>query len=210
MTKSQFLINTAATEYLENCRFELWMGIIGPDEFLGRLVSLRALCVPNSAVWRYCQKLLEYEDLTEDLTAPDDWPNDPEQEAENAGAPLVKSRSSFADGTDDEEPIFIHFIPSMQSGLSSWEFHKGDADPFPTVPHGHSLKHRKRKLDPYRGFVYELGKQVDRVKRDCTVALWNDRMFRRFAREAIEHFVGSRPGWKWKVREPMRLPRNRR
>jgi hypothetical protein len=206
MTKSRFLNNTAATEYLENCRFELWMGIIGPDEFLGRLLSLRALCIPTSAVWHYCQKLLEFEDLA----APEDWPRRSEQEIENAGAPLAKSKSSFAGDADDEEPHFIHFIPSIQSGLNSWEFHKGDADPFPTVPHGHFLKHKKKKLDPYRGFVYELGKQVDRVRRDCTVALWNDRMFRRFAREAIEHFMGSNPRWRWDVREPRRLPRIRR
>lgn len=205
MRERNYLTNDAANEYLECCRFSLWMGILGPSEFLGRLNALKALCRPQSPIWNHCAVIAEFEGCVQD----DDWGDRDIAEIERVGLENTRSIKVYSD-PEGGEPLIMQFIPSVSSGLGAWEFHKGDADPHPSVPHGHDRANDKRKLDPYLGYISFLGRQTGRVKRDSTVALWNDRAFRQFAREALEHFMSARPGWRWRVANPMRLPRARK
>jgi hypothetical protein len=121
-----------------------------------------------------------------------------------------KKPTRLVRGTDDDgNPTILYFIPAVVTGLSGWEFHKGDPDPFPSVPHGHGVNDSRRKLDPYRGFTYFKGSQIGRVPRKMSVALWNDLTFRQFATEALHQFINRNPNWRWRVRDPFRLPSRR-
>lgn len=105
----------------------------------------------------------------------------------------VKAEAETSSAPEPPTPDRLELCSQPGHGLrSSWEFHKGDADPYPAVPHGHGRQGKRTqnwpKLDPYRGFVYDKsGAQVDREPRRAIVALWNDPKFRNFAREALLH-----------------------
>jgi hypothetical protein len=175
--------------------------------FLGRLSSLRAMSDPHSPQWQHSTLLLRVEDWGEE----DDWGDDKEQPAGgDERRPTDGNRSQVVWGEDGYGgPIIIQFIPAVSTGLSDWQFRKGDPDPFPSVPHGHRIADIRRKLDPYRGFTYLKGWQDGRVSRASTIALWNDTAFRQFAHEAIYHFVAQHPHWNWMGRDPFKLPRRR-
>ena len=105
-------------------------------------------------------------------------------------------------------PDWVRFIPR---GLPEWEFHKGDPDPLPSVPHGHYKGKALPKLDPYLGWVCGAQrKQLDRLPKEQTRALWNDAQYRDFASAALTHFIRENPRWSgWRVGNPLRLPRRR-
>lgn len=106
----------------------------------------------------------------------------------------------------------IHFIPGGAIGhLKKWTFHKGDVDPYPSVPHGHWEGHPFPKLDPYLGWVCEAKqRKAHRLPKSDTRALWNDDRFRAFAAAALVHFIAEQPWHEFRVRHPMRLPRRYR
>ncbi|MEK5442573.1 hypothetical protein [Fredinandcohnia sp. FSL W7-1320] len=94
----------------------------------------------------------------------------------------------------------------------NWEFHKGDADPNPSIPHGHGIggKYNKYKLDSYRGQIYDNnGAFKTREKREFIIGLWNNEKFRSFAKEAIDHFIQNNPKYKMRVKKPKVLPKKR-
>jgi len=99
--------------------------------------------------------------------------------------------------------FFVSGVPEARR----WEFHQYDRDYFPSIPHGHR-KGSIRKLDAYRGWVYERADQVERESRKLIIALWNDNKFREFARKAILFYMSEYPRFLWRVRQPLRLPRH--
>ena len=50
---------------------------------------------------------------------------------------------------------FIRFRPKVSIKKMYWEFHKGDEDYNPSVPHGHALD-GKYKLELWSGKIYEI------------------------------------------------------
>ena len=76
-----------------------------------------------------------------------------------------------------------------------WEFHKGDADINPSVPHGHSLD-GKYKLELWSGAIYEVstGKLWGTVKAKEMSALYRLPGFREFVRECRDEYVKQHPG----------------
>ena len=103
----------------------------------------------------------------------------------------------------------LQLVVRNDKELHRWEFHIGDADPEPSVPHGHDLKDSNRKLDVYHGYVYRKGKYESRVSRKATIRLWNDSKFRDMPQRAIDHFISNNPNYKFSVSRPRRLPRIR-
>ena len=47
------------------------------------------------------------------------------------------------------------YRPSYKIQNTLWEFHKGDCDDFPSVPHGHAIDKRNLKLSLWDGGIYE-------------------------------------------------------
>jgi hypothetical protein len=101
------------------------------------------------------------------------------------------------------------FTLAAQPGLSQWTFYQADPDFFPSIPHGHLLSEKRKKLDAYLGWIYRDGKPFGREPRWKTIALWNDEGFRLFASMAIGYYRHQFPGHHWRVPDPGRLPRRR-
>lgn len=196
----EYLERIAAQEFLDLCRISYFEGIIGRYEFMSRMRAVLSLAEPNSGVFRYAKKLIEQENWEAECKW-DRW-----RQGDGRGFEGDDIRSQEA---DDQSSIF-YFVSKSTMGFSrKWVFHKGDADPDPSVPHGHDYNDDRRKLHAYRGFVYFQGEPDGREPRDAIVRLWNNPGFRIFAYEAIKHFVNARPDWVWD-RNPLTLPTVRR
>lgn len=76
-----------------------------------------------------------------------------------------------------------------------WEFHKGDADINPSVPHGHSLD-GKYKLELWSGAIYEIstGKLWGTAKMKEMSTLYRLPGFREFVMECRDEYVKLHPG----------------
>ena len=203
-----YLNHSAANSYLGVCRESLFLGLIGHDIFLARMSVLREICRPKDPHWQYADQLLRVEQWGEERR----WEDEKEHESEvsNRSSDTNETRVIWSDHDgDDDEPIILQLIPAHATGLNAWEFHKGDADPHPSIPHAHRRSDDKRKLDAFLGFIYLKGAPDGREQRESIVKLWNDKKFRIFAEEAIRHFFQQNPHWHWRVRNPFRLPRTR-
>lgn len=203
-----YLNQSAANLYLGLCRESLFLGLIGHDIFLARMCALREMCRPEGHHWKYADQLLRVEQWGEARI----WEAETEHESEisSRSSDNSETRVIWSDHDDDDgEPIILQLIPAYATGLSAWEFHKGDADPHPSIPHAHQRSNDKRKLDAFLGFIYLKGAPDGREQRELIVKLWNDKKFRIFAEEAIRHFFQQNPHWHWRVRYPFRLPRIR-
>ena len=199
----KYLNQVAASAYMGLCRESLYIGLIGMDTFLTRIGALRQMCDPESQIWHYANSLLKSEDWGEDPS----WLCSAEVDGKE-GKDVVGRDNKKRAYCDD--PEILLFMPVSGTGLQDWEFHKGDPDPQPSVPHGHRYKKGPQKLDPYLGYIYSKGAQISRVPRDPIIRLWNLKKFREFALEAIEHYSQQNPHWRWRVARPTRLPKSRK
>ncbi len=82
------------------------------------------------------------------------------------------------------------YRPSYKVQNTLWEFHKGDYDDFPSVPHGHAIDKRNLKLSLWDGGIYE---GTDRIPIAYVSAkemkkLSTDRRFSAFVREARQAY----------------------
>ena len=72
-----------------------------------------------------------------------------------------------------------------------WLFHKGDADFFPSVPHGHD---GKLKLSTVNGAIYNAhGEKVDHISSKDMKRLKTNPKFKKFAIEHIQWYRASYP-----------------
>ena len=78
-----------------------------------------------------------------------------------------------------------------------WEFHKGDNDDHPSVPHGHS-QDGKYKLQLWNGLIYEIqtGQVRYKAKRKEMTALYNYPGFLDFVNECRAEYVNRNPAIK--------------
>ncbi|RAP74377.1 hypothetical protein DL346_20055 [Paenibacillus montanisoli] len=74
-----------------------------------------------------------------------------------------------------------------------WMFHQYDVDPFPSVPHGHSIEPMNRyKLDVNTGEVYDNNRKVvGRADRKELRLLKSDRKFKALAARAREFHLSG-------------------
>ena len=202
-----YLTHSASNLYLGVCRESMFLGLIGHDTFLARMYALREMCRPGDHLWQYADHILRIEQWSEERS----WVAEAHHETENCSHDndRTESRIVWSDHDSDDEPVILALIPAHATGLSTWEFHKGDADPFPSIPHAHQRSNDKRKLDAFIGFIYLRCEPDGRESRESIVRLWNDNKFRLFAKEAIGHFFLQNPQWRWRVPFPFRLPRGR-
>lgn len=112
----------------------------------------------------------------------------------------------------DKKPI-LAFHPSVNGILGSkWRFNQYDRDHFPSIPHGHLYTKNKVKLDSYRGYTFDTSannKPLQREKKKFIVNLWNDDKFRAFALNQINFYIVNYPNYKWRTKNPLRIPRKR-
>lgn len=204
----KYLSPRAAADLLYIIRLSLFADLASWTETMDRLLALHTMCPPKNSTRTVVERILSL----------NEWPQEENwEEGEIASESDVQGhgtpRSTWEHGDDidiDDEPGFLYFYPGSQTGLAKWEFRPFDADPYPSVPHGHWEARDRPKLDPYLGWVYDRTKQVRREPKKKIIALWNDRTFRRFALETIRFHLEHFPYHKdWRVENPLRLPRRR-
>lgn len=199
------LTNTGAQLYLSTSQVTLACGALSWDEYLLRLRFVRDCGEPDTLEARFAADILRREGLETE----DEWQDtapDPLAEAEGP----KESAVSISDSRGIFQPPILHFIAAASTGLHRWKFNQGDTDYFPSIPHGHSQSSRRRKLDAYRGWIYQEDRQIGREPRWKFIALWNDEKFRAFAHAAIQHYLIAYPRFEWRVPYPLRLPRRRK
>jgi hypothetical protein len=199
--RSQVRLSSAAADvYLATSSCALALGVISWNQYALRLKFLRDNVEANSNQGKILADFFG----TQEATLEDDWPYGESQDLVDE----VDESDSRLTGTDEEDD-FLYFCPRDKTGLTDWEFHLGDADYFPSIPHGHSKSKKPCKLDAYRGWIYKSEKQIGREDRCKIIALWNDERFRAMAACAIDYYLSTFPNFHWRVGDPRRLPRRR-
>jgi len=163
---------------------------------------LRFLIDNTDPELRYANLLGEREDEEEDEEAPE-WP------LGERPAVLEDRRASEIRVIGAGRFPMVQFMPGADTGLTTWEFHIGDMDPYPSIPHGHE---GKKKLDAYQGWVWRGDNRESREERWKIIALWNDNKFRDFAIRSIKNYryvYQDWDGWPAGI-APLRLPRKRK
>jgi hypothetical protein len=193
------LTAAAADMYLVTSGFALAIGILSWDQYLLRLRFTRKNAEPTSLQANAADHLL----VSENSDNEEEWPlGQPEQSG-------FETDPSDSQVSEDADTGLLHFCAAGRTGLSHWFFHQGDPDFFPSIPHGHRVSGKRKKLDAYRGWIYREDQQAGREPRWKIIALWNDEKFRAFASTAIAYYLAAFPGYQWRVPNPMRLPRLR-
>jgi hypothetical protein len=98
------------------------------------------------------------------------------------------------------------YRPPFQMNRMHWEFHSYDADPFPSVPHGHSVD-SLHKLNPHSGDIYNGKKVCGTIKKKEYDRLWRDPRFNKYVEAAKQYreqnekkaHLRSKLGHKWRV-----------
>jgi hypothetical protein len=208
----RYLSRRAALAFLQTSKLSYLFGLLDWSIFLDRLVALNQMCGPNDPSGQTANRIL----MIEGWDTQSNWSDDNCSRQDDGGEHLTASTGSkptgffpIADNSDDDEIIYF-FMPSINTGLSNWEFHQADDDFSPSIPHGHWNGNHQPKLDPYLGWVYKNSEQIRRVRRKDIIALWNEPDFRELARIAIEYYISHYPKYGgWRVSNPRRLPRHR-
>lgn len=177
---------------------EYRFGYISLNEYSLRLINLYHLSNKSEVVKSYITELFNIENLDEfeyeDLETNDSLiliKNGDDQLQEHN---LLKSENEI-----------LHYITKSTGKISKWHFIIGDADYFPSIPHGHSVKNRNIKLDSYLGYFYNVSNKGTKVfvagreNRQYIIDLWNDKSFRSFARDHINWYLITFPNYKWRV-----------
>lgn len=208
----KYLSDIAARELLWAVRANFSAGFVSWTETLDRLVALHDMARPGSSTQIFAVRLLRLEGWPIDT----DWgseSNEPSRQADDEEATssqILRMPRKDNPGSGEDSSIDWVYFASSVSGLQEWEFHQYDADPHPSVPHGHKRTSHRWKLDAYQGWVYLRSRQDHRSPRWKIVALWNDRKFRAFALDSIQYHLDNHPHHRdWPVINPRRLPRRR-
>lgn len=189
------LFAAAIEDYLELCHLSWEAGLLSLQEWLDRLRFLRSM-IPLDDPSRP-----DIDALMADILLAAE-----EEEA------VVLPNPSFASTECNPPPDdgMLHFNPDANTGLSKYFFLIGDPDDEPSIPHGHFKRQKQPKLDPYLGRVYKNKLLVWTEPKAYISALWNDAKWRVWAKNAIIAYMTSFPKHRWRVRNPLRLPRKRR
>lgn len=214
------LTTQASNDYLKAIELSLKMGIISFEEFMQRLFILYQITNEHSFInQRSKSRLIGYQKSQLGISSEEVEPNlyisqRPEEEIffESEHNKFEKELASceILNHKLPNESNKFSLLTDSKGKISQWEFHKGDADPNPSVPHGHSVKVKKYKnykLNPYTGFIYNKKKIVLEEDNAFLIDLWNDDNFRQFVSEALNHFKTSNP--KYRLKQPTKLPEKR-
>lgn len=139
------------------------------------------------------------------LASPDDRARDPRRglderlERQEAGQSDASGTTSSVEEPkeDDSADQWTHLVV-----LNKWVFTIGDADCYPSVPHGHLQRKTNPwpKLNPYTGGVFVGPHQEDKNRRLSRVEmqmLWNDEEFLCFCHSQIDWYSRFAPQYRF-------------
>ncbi|MCM3729887.1 hypothetical protein M3226_30655 [Neobacillus cucumis] len=99
------------------------------------------------------------------------------------------------------------YCPPFEMNRMKWTFHSYDADPFPSVPHGHSVN-SSHKLQVHTGDIYK-GKVVcGKITKKEYKRLWDDPNFIKYVKIAEQHYENEKKNTirRARVRHKWRIP----
>ena len=142
-----------------------------------------------------------------------------EIDSEEVDNEIIHSKElRFIDMHKDSNILHL-YQTNVKGKKCKWEFYESDADPYPSVPHGHGIQETKLRLDPYRRIIFKKQKSLEKINyedKKFIKALWNDDNFRDYARRAINNFISSGKvgkNYNWKgirgILNPLRLPKKK-
>ncbi|RYF86207.1 MAG: hypothetical protein EON98_04365 [Chitinophagaceae bacterium] len=190
---------------LSNIEFEF--RLISLHDYHTRLLTLYNLTDFNPAVIELIVDNMQFE------------PDRIEYESDEVGDEALRGLTSNGTTSDfhneDDRDNALEYITQRPGKYSKWAIRAGDPDYFPSIPHGHSVKNDKIKLDCYLGYIYNVADNakkrnvIDREHRTYIIDLWNDDSFRTVAMRAIDWYMDTFPLYNWRVSKPRLLPRKR-
>ena len=93
-----------------------------------------------------------------------------------------------------KQPHFTNLHPKEKVFGQRWFFHKGDDDPFPSVPHGHS-EDGKYKLSLWDGKIYSVqnGTVVGIASNREMRSLHSSKFMQQFVMESRDWYIQNHP-----------------
>jgi hypothetical protein len=124
---------------------------------------------------------------------------DEEFEARESSECEPPDTSPPAEGAKKDDPADRRFHLVV---LSKWVFTVGDADCYPSVPHGHFQKKTNSwpKLNPYTGRVFSAPHEEDKARRLTKIdmqILWNDEEFIDHCHKQIDWYSEFAPKYQF-------------
>ncbi|RAS91804.1 hypothetical protein A3863_04820 [Priestia endophytica] len=111
--------------------------------------------------------------------------------SETEGSIIEKREHEFEQR--DNGPV--GYRPKYQLRRMKWTFHAYDDDPFPSIPHGHSLDGNVAyKLEVYDGDIYSDGVVHCRLRKSDYERLWNDEKFKELVEKAKKYHADKELG----------------
>lgn len=142
-----------------------------------------------------------------------------EQNFENRGE-FEGTFGSVEQITNPDNTILQLYKTNNPGKECQWEFYEKDADPHPSIPHGHGIQKTNLRLDPYRRKIFKKQNGLSEKgleSKKFVNALWNDDAFRGYALRAIRNFITSGTvgqNYNWYgirgINKPYSLPRKRK
>lgn len=97
--------------------------------------------------------------------------------------------SPFANIKMDERLPPSNFKSTTPGKICNWHFHKKDLNSFPSVPHAFGADNFSLKLNPFSGFIFNGRSKFDREDKQYIINLWNDPVFRSYAKNAMDNYM---------------------
>lgn len=161
----------------------LMAGLIGHFEYIERC---------EIADW-----LEDSNDRVSDPRGADDINSEQFSEENSAQNSSDKISSSAIDECNTDDSPWLELLM-----LNKWMFTLGDADCYPSVPHGHFQNKTSAwpKLNPYTGRVFSDVHKEDvnkRLGKKDMITLWNDSKFIEHCREQVHWYSGFAPSYEF-------------
>jgi len=110
------------------------------------MASLESLCRPDSETADYARHVLKHKGWQKECGWTDPCENTDEGVGARREAPS-HGESAKPGFSPEQEGWTKSFMTDDKMKLSTtWDFHKGDADPDPSVPHGHAKQDSRRNF----------------------------------------------------------------
>jgi hypothetical protein len=195
-------------KFLSKIEFEI--GLISLQDYYLRLVTLYQLTNKSETLKSYISDLFGEVDFSESEYVDVKGFDIPENQ------PKRQNKESINYQGDEDNPT-LKFTTPKTGKISKWKFTKGDADFFPSIPHGHATINQKIKLDCYQGYYFNVinsnnkAMSIGRETRQYIIDLWNNDKFRAFAIDQIDWYLMQYPGFTWRVpvNRIRKIPRKR-
>lgn len=164
-----YLEHDAVDTFLVLCARSYDLRLIGRSDYELRLACLGHMIDPNDPLFSRLR-----EDLPSALASEAELVDEEHSEISiDPGPTFERQHERIGSRREVAPPLVMELIVQNVKGMKKWVFHEFDADPHPSVPHGHEFGKKHPKCDPYTGYVYDAQRREtdERLSRKTRIAL---------------------------------------